>query len=154
MGFRNDQKKIKHYVCSQFDNINLINMHSFSLFLAFFKLWNTHLHLTPCYGDSHLGQILENFIDQYGLKIHRDNLYGNFVLHLSNLSNFDAISSSFMLEMINRYQVIFLARVPDRVPELGHSVLGLRVLELLYPCPSVRSFVTPQTSIYITYLHN
>ena len=82
-------------------------MRSFSLFLAFFKLWNTHLHLTPCYGDSHLGQILENFIDQYGLKIHRDNLYGNFVLHLSNLSNFDAISSSFMLEMINRYQVIF-----------------------------------------------
>ena len=69
--------------------ISIINMHSFSLFPAFFKLWNTHLHLTPCYGDSHLGQILENFIDQYGLKIHRDNLYGNFVLHLSNLSNFE-----------------------------------------------------------------
>lgn len=85
---------------------------------AFFKLWNTHLHLTPCYGDSHLGQILENFIDQYGLKIHRDNLYGNFVLHLSNLSNFDAISSSFMLEMINRYQGIIKDMIenPEKYP--------------------------------------
>ena len=75
---------------------------------SFFKLWNSHLHEYPCYGDRMLLEIMQNFIDLYAVKIHRTHLYKNFVLHMSNLSNFGAISSPSMMEMINQYQVKFL----------------------------------------------
>ena len=72
---------------------------------AFFKLWNTHIHCNPCFGDRMLLMSLGEFIDQNWIQIHRRNLYKNFMLHLSNMHDFGAISSASMLKLINRYQV-------------------------------------------------
>jgi len=85
---------------------------------SFFKLWNSHLHEYPCYGDQMLLEIMQNFIDLYAVKIHRTNLYKNFVLHMSNLSNFGAISSPSMMEMINQYQGIIqdMVKNPEKYP--------------------------------------
>lgn len=82
------------------------------------KLWNTHLHLNPCYGDRMLIQILEEFIDQYGLKIYRQHLQKNFMLHLSNLHDFQAISSSTMMNMIIKYQTLVKESIekPEKYP--------------------------------------
>ena len=80
---------------------------------AFMKLWNTHLHYHPCYGDKMLIQVLEGFIDEYGFKIHKCNLQNNFTLHLSNLHEFEIISSATMLEMITRYQKLVKNSLED-----------------------------------------
>lgn len=82
------------------------------------KLWNTHLHLNPCYGDRMLIQILEEFIEQYGLKIYRQHLQKNFMLHLSNLHDFQAISSSTMMNMIIKYQTLVKESIekPEKYP--------------------------------------
>ena len=71
---------------------------------AFFTMWNTYLHYHPCYGDKMLFDILNAFVDEQGLQIHRKNLYKNFMLHLSNLHSYGAISSSAMLSLVGKYQ--------------------------------------------------
>ena len=91
---------------------------------ALMKFWNTHLHKNPCYGDRMLIQILAEFIDQYGLRIYRQNLQKNLMLHLSNLHDFAAISSCTMLEMINRFQNLVKNSLehPDKYPMTPEKV--------------------------------
>lgn len=85
---------------------------------AFFKLWNTHLHENPCYGDNMLLDILDMFIDAHGVQIYRRQLYKNFMLHLSNLHSFGAISSVSMMTMITKYQTLIkdVLENPDQYP--------------------------------------
>ena len=73
---------------------------------AFFKLWNSHLHRNPCYGDQMMIQILDMFISQNGVRIFRGNLYKNFTLHLSNFHQFGIISSSMMMTLLTKLQNI------------------------------------------------
>ena len=73
---------------------------------AFFKLWNTHLHKNPCFGDQMMIKILDMFINENGVRIFRGNLYRNFTLHLSNFHQFGTISSSMMMVLISKMQNI------------------------------------------------
>lgn len=89
---------------------------------AFFKLWNTHLHNHPCYGDYMMLTILEMFIDQYGEVIWQRRLYRNFVLHLSNFVDFGILSQSTMFAMVTRIQKIFRV-AKSRPPPPANPVL-------------------------------
>ncbi len=59
---------------------------------GFFKLWNAHLHRHPCYGDEMMMRILALFVDECGECVARERLYRNFILHLSNLCDFDVLN--------------------------------------------------------------
>ena len=91
---------------------------------AFFKLWNTHLHRNPCFGDRMMVQILDMFITQNSVRIFRANLYKNFMLHLSNFHQFGIISSIEMMDMIDKYQSIIkdMAANPTAYPETPAKV--------------------------------
>ena len=91
---------------------------------AFFKLWNTHLHNNPCYGDIMMIKILDMFISEYGVRIYRKNLYKNFMLHLSNFHQFGIISSSVMMSMITKFQNIIkdMLERPEEYPETPEKV--------------------------------
>lgn len=86
---------------------------------ALFKLWNGHLHKYPCYGDDMMIPILEKFIDAFGPQIHRRSLYKNFLLHLSNFHEFGILSSSMVLKMTTRLQIIIkdMFDHPESYPE-------------------------------------
>ena len=93
---------------------------------AFMKLWNTHLHYNPCYGDKMLIQVLESFIDEYGFKIYKCNLQNNFTLHLSNLHDFEVISSATMLEMITRYQKLVKNSLEDENQNVKRNAVSVQ----------------------------
>ena len=91
---------------------------------AFMKLWNAHLHLNPCYGDRMLVRILEEFIDEYGIRIYRRNLQRNLTLHLSNMHSFAAISPTTMIELITRFQKLVKDSLdfPEKYPVTPEKV--------------------------------
>lgn len=75
---------------------------------AFYKLWNTHMHFNPCFGDVMMVQILEKFIDERGTQIWKYNLYKNFLLHLTNFYEFGILDQVTILQMIRRLQMQFV----------------------------------------------
>ena len=85
---------------------------------AIMNMWNGHLQLNPISGKRMLIQCLEDFIRQHGLKIYRQNLYKNLVLHLSNLHDFRLISSSTVMNMITKYQTLVEETIenPEKYP--------------------------------------
>ena len=85
---------------------------------AIMNMWNRHIQLNPISGEGMLPQCLEDFIQQHGLKIHRQNLYKNFVLHLTCLHDFHAISSSTMMNTITKYQTLVKETIenPEKYP--------------------------------------
>ena len=74
---------------------------------SFLKLWNEHLTTSPCFGDRHVYITLQNFIDKFAQVIFEQNLYRNFILHVTNLSEFGVLSRPAVFLSITRLQQAF-----------------------------------------------
>ena len=87
----------------------------------FFKLWNQHIFLNPCYGDQMMITVLRSFIDNHAVEIMERNLYKNFMLHLNNFYDYAVLTPMAVVEMVQRFQTVSSGQAAVTPPETGPS---------------------------------
>ena len=99
----------------------------------FFKMWNDHLTDSPCLGDLHMEITVTKFIDSYGEQLFKKSLYRNFVLHVTNLSEFNLLTRPAVFAAICRLQNVFATMPkpertePSKINEVAVEARDARV---------------------------
>lgn len=68
------------------------------------KMWNLHVMKHNFVGDSQMPLACEMFVNDHGDEIITKNLYRNFLLHLTNLHDYNMLSSGEMHSIVQRIQ--------------------------------------------------
>ena len=84
---------------------------------AFMKLWNGHMYRNPALGSKMLTVELDRFVDAHAADIVGMNLYKNFVLHLTNLVEFEVIDQRAMIRAVERMQDRACEPAPAQPPQ-------------------------------------
>ena len=81
-------------------------------------------------GDCQMPKACRTFVESFGVRILRQNLYRNFILHLTNLSDFGLLSSSTVyrsaLAMMKLHATMLAeGKLPGNTPMLDLSLLRI-----------------------------
>lgn len=69
------------------------------------KMWNLHVMKHNFVGYTQMALASEMFVNEHGDEILAKNLYRNFVLHLTNLHDYDMLTSGQMFSIVKQLQL-------------------------------------------------
>lgn len=69
------------------------------------KMWNLHVMKHNFVGYTQMALASEMFVDEHGDELLVKNLYRNFVLHLTNLHDYDMLTSGEMFSIVQKLQL-------------------------------------------------